>query len=74
MYQNDNKGNTTNYYTIAFTGVVLVAGNLYKPDVLLQTNSPYVDMETFGFTYATATWTDNNASTSATFTAAGASS
>lgn len=74
MYQNDNKGNTSNYYTIAFTGVVLVSGNLYKPDILLQANSAYVDMETFGFTYAKATWTDNNASTSATFTAAGASS
>lgn len=74
LFENDAKGKTTNSYTIKFTNAILVSGNMFKPDILLQANQPYVDMETFSFTYGQATWTHNNGGTSGSFIAVGAKS
>jgi type VI secretion system secreted protein Hcp len=74
LFETDNKGNTTNSYTIKFASAVLVAGNMYKLDVLNTLNQQYSDMETFSFTYAQATWTHNNGGTSGSYVAVGSKS
>lgn len=74
LFEADNKGSTTNSYTIKFKNAVLVSGNMFKPDILVPANQPYVDMETFSFTFGQATWTHNNGGTSGNFVAVGAAS
>jgi type VI secretion system secreted protein Hcp len=74
LFETDNKGATTNSYTIKFKNAILVAGNMFKPDILVSANQPYSDMETFSFTYGQATWTHNTGGTSGNFVAVGAAS
>lgn len=74
LFETDAKGKTTNSYTIKFQNAILVAGNMFKPDILLPANQPYTDMETFSFTYGAATWNHNTGGTSGSYTAVGSSS